>query len=84
MRRTMAVLVFAVGLSAAPLKAVDQSAVGSDGAVTIRPGEAFEIAFPDRGDLAHPKFSRALEHVDQKVEGWRNLFSNAAASSEQM
>jgi len=61
----------AATLAAAPALAADAGSVSADGTVTIRAGEAFEIAFPDRNDLSHPKFSRVLNHVDSDVSGYR-------------
>jgi len=71
MLRNLLFCMLAAALPAVPAVAADASSVGADGTVTIRPGEAFEIAFPDRNDLSHPGFSRALDHVDDKVAGYR-------------
>lgn len=49
MRRTLTIL--GLMLMAGAARAADTPSVDADGTVTIRPGEAFEIAFPD-GDLA--------------------------------
>lgn len=64
MLRKILVLGLAAGLWAGAARATDAGSVDADGVVTIRPGEALEIVFPDRGDLSHPKFSRALDHID--------------------
>ncbi|MBV8978044.1 MAG: hypothetical protein JO261_10285 [Alphaproteobacteria bacterium] len=77
----MAFIAFAAGLSATPLLAADAGSVAADGTVTIRPGEAFEIAFADGDDLSHPKFSRVLDHLDQNVVGWHKPDPNAPSPS---
>ena len=49
--------------------------VNEDGVLSIYAGEAIEISF-DRSDLGHPKFVRALAHVDS--EGVKGYQPNAA------
>jgi hypothetical protein len=81
MRQTLTLLGIVIGLACGTVRAADVSSVDTDGTVTIRPGEAFEIAFPDRNDLAHPKFSRALDHIDSNVPGYRKADPNAPPPS---
>lgn len=46
--------------------------VTADGAIVIFSGEAFEVTYADRNDLAHPKFSKVIEHVSSEgVTGYK-------------
>ncbi|HWA88390.1 MAG TPA: hypothetical protein VG889_00030 [Rhizomicrobium sp.] len=70
MRQKVCALALAASLASGTAWAADVSSV-ADGKVSIRPGEAFEIVFPDRNDLSHPQFSRVIDHVDDNVKGFR-------------
>jgi hypothetical protein len=78
MRWTLTILSVMTGLACSGAHAADASSVEADGTVTIRPGEVFEIVFPNRDDLTHPQFSRALDHIDSKVPGYHRPDPNSA------
>jgi hypothetical protein len=69
----------ASALLGAPVLAADPaSTVDADGVVTLHVGDALEIAFPDRGDLGHPRFSRVLDHIDESgIKGYGKPDPNA-------
>lgn len=71
-----------MGLFGGTALAADTSSVDADGMVTIKLGEAFEIVFPDRNDLSHPKFSRVLDRIDSNVTGYRPVDPNAPPPTE--
>jgi hypothetical protein len=76
LRKTL-LLALAIGALGGAARAADATSVDADGTVSIRPGEAFEIVFPDRSDLSHPKFSRALDRIDDNVTGYKKADPSA-------